>query len=71
MVVAMRIQKETTGIIEGAVTGQFYVEGTVDTTTIVLIATNDAFDSALRGEDYPALVRVWDNDVDAAIYDTD
>ena len=27
--------------------------------------------NALRGEDYPALVRVWDNDVDAAIYDTD
>jgi len=26
-------------------------------------------DLALRGEDYPALVKVWDNDVDA-IYDT-
>jgi hypothetical protein len=26
-------------------------------------------DRALRGEDYPALVTVWDNDVDA-IYDT-
>jgi len=26
---------------------------------------------ALRGEDYPALVKVWDNEVDAAIYDKD
>ena len=26
-------------------------------------------DHALSGEDYPALVRVWDNDADA-IYDT-
>ena len=28
-----------------------------------------AEDTALRGEDYPALVAVWDNDTDA-IYDT-
>ena len=38
--------------------------------TLRLFSETDP-DTALRGEDYPALVRVWDNDVDAAIYDTD
>jgi len=38
--------------------------------TLRLFSETD-HDNALRGEDYPALVRVWDNDVDAAIYDTD
>lgn len=31
----------------------------------------EAHEYALRGEDHPALVKVWDNEVDAAVYDKD
>ena len=42
-----------------------------DTVHTLELHDKTAHDNAIRGEDYPALVRVWDNDVDAAIYDTD
>ena len=56
----------------GKVTGSVYADTVADSDqTDDIIHTLKLADNALRGEDYPALVRVWDNDVDAAIYDTD
>ena len=46
-------------------------EPTGDSTHNLNLFDEPVRDNALRGEDYPALVRVWDNDVDAAIYDSD
>ena len=46
-------------------------ESTGDSTHNLNLFDEPVRDNALRGEDYPALVRVWDNDVDAAIYDSD
>ena len=44
---------------------------TTGTSEMIIEYAEPVHDNALRGEDYPALVRVWDNDVDAAIYDKD
>ena len=44
---------------------------TTGTSELIIEFAEAVHDHALRGEDYPALVRVWDNDVDAAIYDKD
>lgn len=60
----------------GEVTGSIYSDtaGDPDSGGIYTLTIFDEAperDNALRGEDYPALVKVWDNDVDAAIYDTD
>jgi hypothetical protein len=53
---------------------QLYARYTITISSISVAGNADVRyvicrDRALRGEDYPALVRVWDNDVDA-IYDT-
>ena len=68
--------REQFGAIEGRIDGMVYTDvpalsSDTDGGVYTLTLPESATDNALRGEDYPALVKVWDNDVDAALYDSD